>query len=77
MNKHKEFRAKQVLQNMGASKQLCICPAGHFIVGTLAVSFTSLLKQRTILFSGGKKKKSLVCLCSFIEQILKQNNISS
>lgn len=58
MNKHKEFRAKQVLQNMGASKQLCICPASHFIVGTLAVSFTSLLKQRTILFSGGKKKKS-------------------
>lgn len=52
------------------------CPTNHFNTRTRAVSFTSLfLKQRrAVLFSG---TRNLVCLSSFIEQMLKQNNISS
>lgn len=75
MNKHQDRGMERVLQDVGTSERLCACPTNHFTIRALAVSFMSLfLKQRAVLFSG---PGNLVCLSSFTEQMLKQNNISS
>lgn len=76
MNKHQDRMTKWVLQNMGTSEQLCTCPGSHFNIHILAVSLMSLFwkQRRAVLFSA---TRNLVCLSSFTEQMLKQNNISS
>lgn len=69
-------QSEEVSQSMGTSERLCACLESCMNIHTLPVSFMSLfLKQRrAVIFSG---PRNLVCLSSFIEQMLKQNNISS
>lgn len=68
---------EQVLQNAGSSEQLDTCPTSRFNRRVLAASCTCLPFRKEEELSYFLELEIWYSLSSFIEQMLKQNNISS